>query len=263
MAVTMFWSSGASGGRNISLPFEEKFDSSNYQDLLWISSGATHSWDSTGGWRGGAARFTPPVGNAEGYSGLGQFTGLSGTQINVRFLIYHGSAYIENERLQNKVIIINRGVEQRPMIISRVYDDQTYMTYGACDGTTCRYEGGDFWPDGTDRLRIGNPPGREMEWVCIEFEANSATGVNNLYVHTQDGVLSGLYVSKPMGTAGEEWSAVDIIGGFFHAGGVANANNYFKIDELAISNRYIGPPQGFLAASRRPAQPKNIYIVEP
>jgi len=260
--LLILWSSGASAGRNISLPFEEKFDTFSYQDFIWITSGATHSWESNGGWRGGAARFTPPAGDLEGYSGLGQFTGLGGTQINVRFLIYYGSAYVENENLQNKVIIINRGAQQRPMIISRIYND--WMTFGACDGTTCRYEGGDFWPNGVERFRVGNPPNREMEWICIEFEANSVTGIINLYVHTQDGVLTGLNVSQQMAVAGDQFSFVDIIGGFFHAGGVPNANNYFKIDELAISNSYIGPPPGFVTTSaRRPARPKNIYIIEP
>lgn len=259
--VAILWSFDASAARSIRLPFVEKFDTDTYQrDLVWITQGATHTWEPSGGWSGGAAKFTPPVTN-EGYSGLGSFTGLSGTHINVRFLIYHGSTYVENEALQNKALIIWRGTEQRPMMISRPYND--WMTYGACDGTTCRYQGGDFWPDGTDSFRVGNPPNREAQWICVEFEADSSSGIINIYLHTQDGALSGLYVSKTMGTPGEQWSYVDIIGGYFHPGGTADANNYFKIDELAISDRYIGPPQGFVTGARRPAQPLIININEP
>jgi hypothetical protein len=93
-------------------------------------------------------------------------------------------------------------------------------------------------------LRVGDPPYRQEEWISVELEQNTTTGVINLYVFTQDGTLSGLYTTQNMETGGT-WSFVDIIGGYFGSGGTNNIGNYFIIDELAIDNKYIGPPVGF------------------
>jgi hypothetical protein len=238
------------------LPHTELFDSSAYtSDILWFTEGATHTYMSGAGWRGGAAKFTPPVTN-QGYSGLGQFH-LSGlqqipAQLNVRFLIYHGNTW-NLHGPGNKLIIMNRsGNDGRPMIITRHWNEMTsdrWETWGACDGTVCRYEGGDFFPDGSDRLRIGDPPGaREHEWVSVEFEANTVTGMIRLYVDTQDGDLQGLYIERPMDDtgAGGIWSYIDIIGGYMDFTTTPGPENYFMIDELVIASNYIGPPEGFL-----------------
>lgn len=94
------------------------------------------------------------------------------------------------------------------MIILResTSDGETRETMGACDGTVCRYEGGDYWLDDTDRLKIGSPPvGREQEWISVEFEANTRTGMIRLYVDTQDGDLSGLYHRASHGRYRHRW----------------------------------------------------------
>src|SRR5690606_24045254 len=235
-----------------SLPFTETFDSNNYSDLLWVSQGGTHTWVANGGWRGGAAKFTPPT--VEGYSGLGQFlfSGLQSVpeQINVRFLLYHGSTW-NTYGPGNKLVIMNRsGNRGRPMILTRHVGSgaDRWETWGACDGTVCRYEAGDFWPDGSDRLRIGNVSGgREREWISVEFEANTRTGMIRLYVDTQDGRLSGLYIERPMDDSGPggTWSFIDIIGGYMAPTLRVDPENYFMIDELRIDSRRIGPPEGF------------------
>lgn len=256
--ITFFLSmltNSAQAGRNITLPFTESFNTNNYSDLIWVTDGATHAWQSSGCWSGGCAKFTPPYGPNQGYSGLGQFTNLSGTQLNVRFLIYYGSTYYENAA-NNKLIILNRLLGARPMIIEREHSSDPYdgnpyppyMTIGPCDGTVCKYYGGDYWPDGTDTYRIGNrPQHREQEWISIEIEANTSTGNIRLYIHTSDGVLSGLYQTQTMATLGSTWTHLDILGGYFGENGTADANNYFMIDELRIASSYIGPPSGFLS----------------
>lgn len=250
-----------------SLPFTENFDSNDYSDLLWTTQGARHEHAPATGWRGsGAAKFFPP--NAEGYSGLGRFmlSGLSQRpeQINVRWLIYHGDTWREYGP-GGKLIIINRdGNRGRPMIILRESSNSqgTYETMGACDGTVCQYEGGDYWPDGTDSLRIGQAPaGREREWISVELEANTRTGIIRLYVDTQDGELSGLYIEQPMIDTGPGgiWSYVDIIGGYMEGASRQHAENYFMIDELVIDDSYIGPPEGFVSGAR-PSPPSNVRV---
>jgi hypothetical protein len=249
-----------------SLPYVERFDNNNYaSSLVWLTGGATHTWLSSGGWSGGAAKFTPPT-SAQSYGGLGQFllSGLSNVpeQINVRWLEYHGATWRENANGE-KLIILNRsGNGGRPMIILRESSSggQTWETMGACDGTVCRYDAGDFWPDGTDRLKIGNRPvAREHEWISIEFEANTRTGMIRLYVDTQDGSLSGLYIERPMDDSGPggTWSHVDIIGGYFNGASTPDPENYFLIDELQISSSRIGPPAGFSSA-RRPSPATGV-----
>lgn len=250
----------AIAARNVGmLPHEEHFDEDNYSDIVWVSAGATHTWLPNGGWRGGAAKFTPVLNN-EGYSGLGQFTGIQertggpATQLNVRWLVYHGSTWQEYGP-NNKVLINVRSSGDRPMIIAR--DHQDYATWGACTGTVCRYEGGDFWPDGTDSFRLGNPPNhREQEWISVELESNAATGTIRLYIYTQDRQMNGLYVERPM-PAGGTWSYVDILGGYMSQAVQSDPNNYFLIDEVKIDTQYIGPPQGFLA-DPPPAQPGDL-----
>lgn len=259
-------SNTAQAARTIrSLPHTENFDSTAYvNDILWVTAGGTHQHLATGGWRGGAARFTPPT--TEGYTGVGaMYLGLSGPvpeQLNVRFLVYFGSTYQEYGP-GNKLVIMNReGNRGRPMIITREWTDSrgTYDTFGACDGTVCRYYDGGGYPEGGDALRIGNSPlGREGEWISVELEANTTTGVTKLYIDTQDGTLSGLYIEQPMfdNGPGGTWSYIDIIGGYFVASLRQDPNNYFMLDELQIDSRRIGPPAGFVSATR-PNTPTNV-----
>lgn len=246
--------------RVTSLPYTQNFDSNNYASTaVWLTGGGRHEWVSSGGWNGsGAAKFYPPTSD-QSYTGLGQYIlSLAGTvpeQLNVRWLEYHGATWRENANGEKLIILNRNGNGGRPMIILREASSGggTFETLGACDGTVCRYDAGDFWPDGTDRLKIGNrPAARETEWICIEFEANTRTGMIKLYIDTQDGALSGLYIQRPMDDSGPggTWSHVDIIGGYFNGASVADANNFFMIDELQISSSRIGPPAGFNNVTR-------------
>lgn|SRR5512138_503136 len=250
-----------------SFPHVENFDSSSYQsDIVWLSGGARHEFVPSGGWRGGAAKFYPPT-TGQNYAGVGQFLfNMSSIpeQLNVRWLIYHGPTWREYAAGEKLIIMNRNGNRGRPMIILRESSSggQTWETMGACDGTVCRYEGGDFWPDGRDRLKIGNSPvAREQEWISIEFEANTRTGMIRLYVDTEDGDLSGLYIERPMDDsgAGGTWAYVDIIGGYFNLDSRADAGNYFMLDELVIDSRRIGPPEGF-GSRARPSAPTNVQV---
>ncbi|MBE0674895.1 MAG: hypothetical protein IH591_09565, partial [Bacteroidales bacterium] len=191
-------------GRNINLPFALNFDSNNYSDLLWVINGTTHTWLSDGGWSGGAAKFTPPT-IAQANHGLGQFTGLrddNTTQINIRFLVYYGSAW--REYMQGlKMIITNPVNQSRMMMFTDKPTDGNlagqFVTYGACyQGNICKYDNDSYggqWPQSEDRFRIGDRTAgfREGEWISVEYEANTVTGMSRVYIHTQDGLFNGIY----------------------------------------------------------------------
>jgi hypothetical protein len=267
----------AFSSRNISsLPATESFDSNNYQDIVTLgyhenpaTNGATHEWIQNGGWSGGAAKFQPPT-SSDGHAGLGQFVGINngrGTrQLNVRFLIYHGSEW---NRIQprNKLVIMNRedGIG-RPMI-GEVNQDN-YRTYTPCDNTLCIFENGTYWPDGTESHKIGRGPGQRLEeWISVELEANVITGVVRLYIDTQDGELSGLYLEKrfedsPSGEGTPLLKYIDTIGGWFNGGTARHPNTYYKIDELVIDDSYIGPPDGFVDGPNPPPinLTENSYV---
>ena len=258
-----------------SLPWSLDLNDNGYvSDLVWATEGCSHVWESNAGWDGnGAAKFFPPT-IYQGYCGLGWFVfggGLSSgvNQLNARFLIYHGSTYTDYTG-GNKVIIMERFDKSldRPMIIPRFPngDRSTYMTYGACAGILCTYQDGDDDPTdgveypfiGGDELQIGDPPfKREGQWISVELEAIASLGIINVYIHTRDGVISGLYQSRPMEQAGNMFDAIDIIGGYM-GHGPSDPDNYFLLDDVVINNSYIGPPNGFLVAP--PSPPTNLRI---
>jgi hypothetical protein len=237
------------GQRSItSLPYHEDFNAEDYSDIVWVSKGAVHRWIDNG-WSGGAACFTPCT--TQGYCGLGQFVGFREIadfqQLNVRFLVYYGPMYHVSGD-QNKLIILNRSIGGRPMIITRyIPQSDSARTYGACDNTVCWYEGQDYWPTGVEKLRIG-PRDRQEEWISVEIEANSLVGTIKIFISTEDGVFDDvLYVEQTMddtGTGGY-WEMIDIIGGYMNNGSPVHPENYFLIDELVIDSVRIGPPVGF------------------
>jgi hypothetical protein len=263
----------ASAARTInSLPWTENFNSNNYSDLVWVTQGATHNWSNGSGFRGsGAAKFTPP--NAEGYSGIGQVvlaSNLQPTRLNVRFLIYHGRSWSQLSG-GGKLMILNRdGNRGRPMLIYGEYPATTganaWDTLAPCDGTVCRFQGGDYWSDGTDAFRVGNgSTGRSNEWISVEVEANTAgAGTITLYIDTQDGRLSGQYITRPMDDTGGGgvWRFMDILGGYMNRGSTVSGDpeNYFMIDELAFSTTRIGPPANFRSADVRPNPPASLQV---
>lgn len=236
-----------------SLPWSESFNADNYRDLVWITQQATHTFLPNGGFNGsGAAKFTGPL--AEGYSGIGQVIlseNVRPTQMNVRFLIYHGRTWGAQSG-GGKLLIMNRDNKPRarPMLIYGEWRQGGWMTLGPCDGTVCRYQAGDYWTDGSDSFRVGDgSTGRSHEWICIEMEANTAgNGSITLYIDTQDGRLRDRYISRPMDDTGGGgvWRYIDIIGGYMNRGpSRQDAENYFILDELAVSTSRIGPPAGF------------------
>ncbi len=272
--------------------FTENFDANNYQDLVWVTNngvpnGAIHEWVSNGGWNGtGAAKFYPPT-VSQSYCALGQLTNINGSagteQLNVRFLIYHGSEW-NRVRDKTKTIVMNRAEHwPRPMVAEWAEDaavPRGERTYFPADNTVGIFENGTPWPDGTESFLIGDQPGARLEeWISVEMEANVRTGLIRLYITTQDGEHTGLFLEKnmeevpnpdkvpgvtsPIGPGTPLLHYIDVIGGYFNDGAPHNANTYFMIDELVIDDSYIGPPAGFVGGTNPTPTPEPEPEPEP
>ena len=88
-----------------------------------------------------------------------------------------------------------------------------------------------------------------QEWVCIEQEKNFNTGVMAIYIWTQDGAWNGkLYEVDTTLESGSERRTSDV-GAYLE---LTHTNQYFIIDEMVMSDSYIGPPAGFVTGASEP-----------
>jgi len=273
-------------GLNVNLPYSEDFDDDSYEiddELVNIEAGGipgwngqTHTYMPSGGWSGGAAHFTPPiVRNAPSLNG--QYAGISGITfpaepvIHVRFLVRWSSNWEENAWFpqdgygtQDKMVILTTQGGSRGMTVfekcrSAPCTDtgQNYYTWGACEDNSCIYEGDPtrYSPRGNDAFKSSDYP---EEWVSVELMVSS-DDYTEVYIHTQDGNLSGHYLNATnldpnqitgniIGLEGAGW----FFNGFFTNG------TWFEIDELAIDTQYIGPPVGFVGGACTPSCGGNV-----
>lgn len=249
----------AYASRNITLPFDERFETSSWtSDLRWAGQGGTATWDEGGGWRNsGAVKITPPTLN-EGYAGLGSFLGFGNqTRFNVRFLAMFGSSYAQAQGVKHIIVLRGEGSALRPMEIenANLINGELRKFWAPCLGTTCALRNPN---NRTDQPFYVSRTSRVNEWVSIELETDLVAGRVNLYIHTQDGQVSGLYSSYDMNLQEDppftSYPVTQLQGIGFYWGppgeyapvGSRDENTYMKIDELKIDNRYIGPPTGFL-----------------
>lgn len=224
------------------MEFEEKFDTDDYADtMLWLSAGATHTYESTGGWSGGAAKFTPST--SEGYSGLANFGDINARKVNIRFLYYVGSTYNDIAD-NNKWMIINRDpyADGTRVIIMQHPVATHECDVGVCANIDCSYS--DYRL--SDYLE---------EWICFEFESDLDANLTKVYLTTQDLVYNGTVIESHNMSSPETGNhgTITIIGGYYQGTKAADDNRYIKYDELKISTSgYIGPPAGFLGGSSIP-----------
>lgn len=258
LALVVLLVAQAQADRNItSFPWSEDMDTSGYtSDLLRMSTGCSHTYLSTGGWDGGgAARFE--VGYDGAYCGLGSlsWTGLgSQSQLNVRIVYWVSTDYAENETRNNKLILVTPQSGTRPMMFHKQFGGAgDWIGFAPCDGTVCDYLGGNSWPETSETFRMGSGT-YEQEWVSLEFEMITGTQALNLYVTTRDGLFTGLYNGSAATLDG--WTGgltgIDTLTYFNDTPGdhrTPGAGEYYIIDDVAVSDSYIGPPTGFVSSA--------------
>lgn len=258
------------------IPHTENFDAASSVDdlLLTGSCGTVVAYTTTGCYSGGCVEITPPsCTDGQVTQGLGGW-GLPAaqSQLNVRLLIKIGSTYwttaLPSEStpagIQNKFIIATRGGSTRQMTI--LESGSSYFsgfTWGVCKlGTNeCWYPipgyttAPDPWPHWYPRATSPfQTQDYSDQWVCVEFEYNNAAGVYRTYVWTLDGTHNGLYAEITGEPEGQTFIAVQVLGGFFNGYHTTDANNHIMIDNVVISNTYIGPPAGFAGSASRKLQ---------
>ncbi len=254
------------------------------------------AWEENGGWRGGGGiKITAPSGVNQGYAGVGSFSGFGNrNRLNTRFLLYFGSSFQQQVQYDKLIVILRneQGLDLgilRPMIHDNEridVDGQLHRfwrpTRGVGETGTPPPNTNEFTLNGTNNVN---------QWVCFEYEVDLSVNAGlqdpgrlNLYIDTADGRHRGL--SSSVSLAGEfaEVAAqnggvgrpptdfpiteLQILGGFWGygdgsqgVGGIPgpqrDANAYMKLDELVISDRFIGCPAGFLD-NPPPAAPTNL-----
>jgi hypothetical protein len=98
------------------------------------------------------------------------------------------------------------------------------------------------------------------EWICIEHEYDTATGLYRIFVTTQDGTYDEDCVVSNNAEA-DDIAVIDYLGHYGYNSGRTSAT-YFRISELVMDDEYIGPPSGFGDGEPDPTPPKmeNLTI---
>ncbi len=258
-------------------PYMLNFDDNSWtSNLCYVVNNATCAHVTTGCYSGGCAKFTPPTVAAPAdngrYSGVGGFAIPPTGRLNVRVLVKIGPAYESTSDMrQNKFIVAwdQDTSYPRPMVIFERMPYESvcsrYYSFGACEDNDCTYQCGGrscTVPNCYDGFKSTS---YHNKWISIEMEYNTHARVNNVYIYTQDGALRGLYVSRPLSSSsGAAYDFLQIIGGFYNGTHTADANNYVMLDNLVISNTYIGPPAGFVEGSQTsaPTAPTGLKILQ-
>ncbi|MGE3512543.1 MAG: hypothetical protein AB7N65_27075 [Vicinamibacterales bacterium] len=237
------------------------------------------------GARGGCARFFGSVSGGGAYRGftLGNFSGGT-TRKNLRYLMKWNSAWRGAENLKgNHMSMGNVFWTQEKAMNSALggfqlaisYNSTLYFVHGngqsqsTCNGggySCCPYSLSCSLGPGVSGAGPFMFSRYDNQWVVIELEMLSS-GVFREYIWTQDGRFNGLYMEArnvPPGTP----QITGFSGMYYHDSGAANGS-YVMVDEVVLSDRFIGPPAGFAngvvtpppAPSQPPATPTALRIL--
>lgn len=254
--------------RNITLPYEMKFDSGSITDLVWIKNGGTVTQISSGGWSGGYVKTTPPTSAPGGdgeYNALGYFYFSPVARLNIRFLMKVGTTYYSSliGRINKFIDVWGTSNRYGIMGFNATYDG-TFVTPGVWTSDYSAYYFNNNPDYAASRepyglFRVSNAANHGGEWICYEYEINSTEGTTTITVTEADGTVTtiGPVTGRMPGTAMTNF----LIGGYYNAHSVNNVNNYLSLDELKISNTRIGPPDGFVGGGILP--PNNFRKTSP
>lgn len=243
--------------------------------------GAEVVWEQGTGWNGqNALRVRPPDGSTgnsgqagQGYAGLGGhvFHSVRTKRLNIRYLVRYNAnwaRYAQRNKWEvaikydytNPSAPVRRGGCERGIVEGRVNAlDSTREDMAPRQGVCTNMDlapnlDGWYWGAGV----------RENEWIVVENEFNLETGRYRTYITTQDGAFNQSVHSEidiTTGTSGAPaeavpnpywWGSIDCTAGCYwdspaDQGTVPRpVDTYIWYSHVVISDRYIGPPAGFV-----------------
>ena len=170
--------------------------------------------------------------------------------VHIRFLVKFGSTFPQNVAaggggLINKFLLMDG--PSRISILGFNCSDTSgrYCAFGVLNSSESyafRSPPNRGWIE--DALFRVTASSHVNEWIAVEYVLNQSTGYGSLYLWTPDGTYNGIYIENvPIDTSPQ---MENFYMSYFNCYGLADANNYYLIDNYAISTSYIGPPSGFV-----------------
>lgn len=232
------------------------------------------------GGTGGCAKFFASVSGGGAYRGftLGSFSG-GATRKNLRYLMKWNSAWRGASNLKGNYLAMGNVFWTQEKAANSAlggfqlglsYSGTMYYLHGNNQSqTTCNSGGYSCCPyNSSCSLGAGVASAGpfmfanyDNQWVVIELEMLSS-GVFREYVWTADGRFNGLYMEARNVPAGTPM--ITGFGGmYFHDSGAASGS-YVMVDEVVLSDSFIGPPAGFGGATtpRPPAPPSAVRFTQ-
>jgi hypothetical protein len=216
------------------------------------------------GWQGGgAAKFYTHTSGTNSYRQLnfGQYS--SSVQQNLRYLLKFeranelGGKWHLSDALggwRTWLSFVGRAGVLSSIQPEISYDNTIWLAHGAtADSGFCSSEGyqccqheDTWWDSGIISCNRGTESAIDLsdyenEWVCIEIERHSS-GTYKVYVWTQDKAFTGLYYE--LDTVYNQELGNAPAGAYLEG---QASGSYFMLDEIVVSDSFIGPPEGFLA----------------
>jgi len=193
---------------------------------------------------------------------LGNFEGFSTARLNIRFLLKVGSAYYSSARnaggsMINKLIDVHGGVSTRFGVLGFQAHytsdgpppDTDYYAFGASTNPSQNYVYGSPPNSGEvydSPFKIGDATHHGAEWICVEYEIDGDADTTSVFITESNG--SQTTISAASTNTG--FMNVFYIGGYHNGYFVSDPGTYLLIDELRISDTYIGAPLGFTSGGR-------------
>ncbi|MGH8249498.1 MAG: hypothetical protein ACREVI_02175 [Steroidobacteraceae bacterium] len=229
------------------------------------------------GGSGGCARFYGSVSGGGAYRGFtpGNFSG-GGTRKNLRYLQKWNSAWRGAENLKGNYLSMG-GVfwtQEKAMNQALGIGFQLALSHagtlyyahgngqpeGVCNAggySCCQHESNCSLGGGVANAGPFYYGQYDNEWVAIELEMLSS-GIFRIYVWTRDGRYHGLYMEgRSMNPGTPEIAGFS--GMYFHDSGAASGS-YIMVDEVVLSDRFVGPPPGFSDGESPPSPPTDVTI---
>jgi hypothetical protein len=260
----------ANANRQVALPFEENFNNQLWlNDLALRECGGAVTSVTSGCYDGACVKVTPPTspctggGTNGGQTGLGWITYPGNSRVHVQFLIFFGNRFAANVAnggggLINKFLL--QDAPSRSGILGLNGSDTSgrYLAWGvlnAGESYVFKSPPNRGWiEDATFRISSTQ---NSQEWICVEYWIDTNARQTGLYVWTRNGLqeqISGVTAEAGISQQGFYIS-------YFNCYGIAHADNFYLMDNLRISNRYMGPPTGFLNSGSTVQTPNNLVII--